>query len=119
MFECKFPHHSNAADFVYTVHVENKTEGTAYDLSDAVIYLSLDGPRRCSEIKANSADGTGVVEVDDDPTSGDIALTIPADKLKNLPADTYRLGLVMVEGEDKTQILLSELPIVEGLPKWL
>ena len=119
MFECKFPRQSNAADFIYTVHVENKTTGSAYDLTDAVIYLSLDGPRRCSGITANSADGSEIVSVLDPATDGDIAIVIPADRFKNLIPDIYCLGLLMVEGDQKTQILLSELPIVEGLPKWL
>lgn len=115
MFRANYPEQSNTADFATTITIKDKTTGEVYDLTDVDVRIEMRAEKCGTRITAELGDGVVTVA---DPTSGEIAINIPASSMSTLAPGAYQLGLMLKDGDAYIQPIIGNVPVCQGLPKW-
>lgn len=128
MYMVNFPEVSNAADWIGTVQLNDEDTGDLIDLTGWTITLmvvpqttrgsgtggqsgwpNINYQTNTAVLTASTTNGKITV-----PSTGIIQWTFRASELETIPAGFYEVGLRMVNSPDTTQIILGNLPIVNG-----
>ena len=104
-----FPPVSNAADFLCDIEVVDDETDDVIDISAATITVAI---HQDGSPVLTATTGNGKITL---PADGTFRFTFTADEMGGLCATTYRIG-VMIELDDvKYQLLLADLPVIEGI----
>lgn len=104
-----FPPVSNAADFICDIEVVDDETDEAIDLADATITVAI---HQNGTPVLTASTGNGKITL---PADGIFRFTFTDDEMGGLCAATYRIGVMLELDDVKYQLLLADLPVVEGI----
>lgn len=125
MYLVNFARQSNASDWIDTVELRSEDDASLIDLTGWSVTMQV-WPSTYRGAGTNGGwsgwnGGTPVLEATTAngkvtvPSTGVIQWTVRASELADLPAGTYEVGLTMTKSPDTVQILIGQLPIVNGV----
>ena len=124
MYLVNFAQQSNASDWIDTIDLRSADDATLIDLTGWSVDLQvwpqtyrgagtnaswLGWNAVTPVLEASTANGKITI-----PQAGVIQWTFRASELNDLPAGVYEVGIILTKSPDTVQILLGQLPIVNG-----
>jgi len=110
VFQGKLDPVSNREDWTYVVEIDDEDDNPV-DLTDAAISVTIRDPRyRSVALAGSTADGS-ITVLD----TGVFRIAFAAARLQPMRADTYEVGVVLVQNGVTVQLVLGLLPIVDGI----
>lgn len=128
MYMVNFPETSNSADWIGTVQLNDDEDGELIDLTGCTVTLmvvpqttrgsgtggqsgwpNINYQTNTAVLTASTTNGKITL-----PSVGIIQWTFRASEMETIPAGFYEVGMRIEKSPDTTQIILGQLPIVNG-----
>lgn len=103
---------SNRATFEQAFQAIDADDGSAFDLTGAMITYEIRDPSSCSSIlTATNSDGVNVDDADD----GIFTVTFTATQMQPLDAKEYEVGCIITVADFTTQYIAARQPVIDGI----